>query len=83
MKTIKLTALMLSLLMIFGLFAGCAGIREKAHTPKPQIVAEPVFLDFPPVEEEYPAEEECDPRKDPYYNNISILSAEERGVYIR
>lgn len=71
------------LLLFVVVFAGCAGVREKAHTPKPQIVAEPVFLDFPPVEEEYPADEEYDPSKDPYYNNISILSAEERGVYIR
>lgn len=66
------------------LLSGCAGVREKVRAPKPQITHDPSeFRDFPPVEEEYPAPGEYDPSKDPYYNNISILSAEERGVYIR
>lgn len=63
------------LLLFVVVFAGCAGVREKAHTPKPQFVVEPVFLDFPPVEEEYPDIY-------PYHNDISVRSPEELGISI-
>lgn len=70
------------LLLVVVVFAGCAGVREKAHTPKPQFVVEPVFLDFPPVEEEYPEEEDKYPDIYPYHNDISVRSPEELGISI-